>query len=85
MIPKQLQCFAAGLLLDSFPFDDSEWYSYTHAKDLEVHSKVAGFLKIETLGIEDPRDTIGSKEDDFQEHFQSQITYCDGTYFAPLP
>ena len=79
------QCFAAGLFLDSFPFDDSEWYSYTHAKDLEVHSKVAGFLKVETLGIEDARDTIGSKEDDFLECFQSQITYHDGTYFVPLP
>jgi len=43
------QCFAAGHFLDSFPFDDSEWYSYTCAKDPEVHSKVADFLKIETL------------------------------------
>ena len=77
------QCFAVGNSLDSFPFDDSEWYSYTRAKDLEVHSKVADFLKIETLGIEDPRDT--SQEDDFLERFQSKITYRDGTYFAPLP
>ena len=77
------QCFAAGHSLDSYPFDDSEWYSYARAKDLEVHSKVADFLKIETLGIEDPRDT--SKEDDFLERFQSQITYRDGTYFVPLP
>ena len=77
------QCFAAGHSLDSFPFDDSEWYSDTRAKDLEVHSKVADFLQIETLGIEDPRDT--SQEDDFLERFQSQITYCDGTYFVPLP
>ena len=78
-----LQCFAAGHSLESFPFDDSEWYSYTRAKDLEVHNKVADFLKIETLGIEDPRYT--SQEDDFLERFQSQITYCDGTYFVPLP
>ena len=56
--------------------------SYACAKDLEVHSKVADFLKIETLGIEDPRDT--SKENDFLEHFQSQIIYRDGTYFVPL-
>ena len=77
------QCLAAGHSLDSFPFDDSEWYSYTRAKDLEVHHKVADFLKIETLGIEDPRDT--SQEDDFLERFQSQITYRDGTYFVPLP
>ena len=77
------QCFAAGHSLDSYPFGDSEWYSYARAKDLEVHSKVADFLKIETLGIEDPRDT--SKEDDFLERFQSQITYRDGTYFVPLP
>ena len=39
------QCFAVGNALDSFPFDDSEWNSYTRAKDLEVHSKVADFLK----------------------------------------
>ena len=77
------QCFPAGHSLDSFTFDDSEWYSYTRAKDLEVHSKVADFLQIETLGIEDPRDT--SQEDDFLERFQSQITYCDGTYFVSLP
>ena len=77
------QCFAAGHSLDSFPFDDSEWFCYTRAKDLEVHNKVADFLKIETLGIEDPRDT--SQEDDFLERFQSQITYRDGTYFVPLP
>ena len=57
------QCLAAGHSLDSFPFDDSEWYSYTRAKDLEVHNKVADFLKIETLGIKDPRDA--SQEDDF--------------------
>ena len=48
-----------------------------------MHNKVADFLKIETLGIEDPRDT--SQEDDFLERFQSQITYRDGTYFVPLP
>ena len=77
------QCFAAGHSLDSFPFDDSEWFCYTRAKDLEVHNKVADFLKIETLGIEDPRDT--SQEDDFLERFQCQITYRDGTYFVPLP
>ena len=77
------QCFAAGHSLDSYPFDDSERYSYARAKDLEVHNKVADFLKIETLGIEEPRDT--SQEDDFLEHFQSQITYRDGTYFVPLP
>ena len=77
------QCFAAGHSLDSYPFDDSEWYSYARANDLEVHNKVADFLKIETLGIEDPRDT--SQEDDFLERFQSQITYRDGTYFVPLP
>jgi len=77
------QCFAAGHSLDIFPFDDSEWYSYTRAKDLEVHSKVADFLKIETLGIEDPRDT--SQGDDILERFRSQITYRDGTYFVPLP
>ncbi|XP_022805555.1 uncharacterized protein LOC111342712 [Stylophora pistillata] len=28
------QCLAAGHSLDSFSFDDSEWYSYTRAKDL---------------------------------------------------
>ena len=67
------QCFAVGNSLDS----------YTRAKGLEVHSKVADFLKIETLGIEDPRDT--SQEDDFLERFQSQITYRDRTYFVPLP
>ena len=50
---------------------------------LEVQIKVADFLKIETLGIEDPRDT--SQEDDFLERFQSQITYRDETYFVPLP
>lgn len=77
------QCFAAGHSLDSFPFDDSEWFCYTRGKDLEVHNKVADFLKIETLGIEDPRDT--SREDDFLERFQCQITYRDGTYFVPLP
>ena len=77
------QCFAASQFLDSYPFDDSKWYSYARAKDLEVHNKVADFLKIETLGIEDPRDT--SQEDDFLERFQSQITYRDGTYFVPLP
>ena len=77
------QCFAAGHSLDSYPFDDSEQYSYARAKDLEVHNNVADFLKIETLGIEDPRDT--SQEDDFLERFQSQITYRDGTYFVPLP
>ena len=77
------QCFAAGHSLDSYPFDDSERYSYARAKDLEVHNQVADFLKIETLGIEDPRDT--SQEDDFLERFQSQITYRDGTYFVPLP
>ena len=77
------QCFAVGHSLESFPFDDSEWYSYTRAKDLGVHGKVADFLKIETLGLEDPRDT--SQEDDFLEHFQSQITYRDGTYFVSLP
>ena len=66
------QCFAAGHSLESFPFDDSEWYSYTRAKDLEVHSKVADFLQIETLEIDDPRDT--SQEDDFLERFQPQIT-----------
>ncbi|XP_068742114.1 uncharacterized protein [Montipora capricornis] len=77
------QCFAVGNSLESFPFDGSEWYSYTRAKDLEVHNTVADFLKIETLGIEDPRDT--SQEDDFLERFQSQITYRYGTYFVPLP
>ena len=77
------QCFAAGHSLESFPFDDSKWFCYTRAKDLEVHNKVADFLKIETLGIEDPRDA--SQEDDFLERFQSQITYRDGTYFVPLP
>ncbi|XP_022798631.1 uncharacterized protein LOC111336747 [Stylophora pistillata] len=77
------QCLAAGHFLDSFLFDDSEWYSYTRAKDLEVHNKVADFLKIETRGIEDPRNT--SQEEDFLERFQSQITYRDGTYFVPLP
>jgi len=40
------QCFAAGHSLDSFPFDDREWYNYTRAKDLEVHNKVADFLTI---------------------------------------
>ena len=77
------QCFAAGHSLGSFPYDESEWYSYTCAKDLEVHNKVADFLTIETLGIEDPRDT--SQTDDFLECFQSQITYHDGTSFVPLP
>ena len=48
-----------------------------------MHNKVADFLKIETLRIEDPRYT--SQEDDFLERFQSQITCCDGTYFVPLP
>ena len=48
-----------------------------------MHNKVADFLKIETLGIEDPRDA--SQEDDFLERFQSQITYRDGTYLVPLP
>ncbi|PFX20076.1 hypothetical protein AWC38_SpisGene15470 [Stylophora pistillata] len=76
------QCLAAGHSLDSFSFGDSEWYSYTCAKDLEVHNKVVDFFKIETLGKEDPRDT--SQEEDFQERFQSQITYRDGTYFVPL-
>ena len=77
------QCFAAGHSLDSYLFHDSEWYSYARANDLEVHNKVVDFLKIETLGIEDPRDT--SQEDNFLERFQSQITYHDGTYFVPLP
>ena len=48
-----------------------------------MHNKVADFLTNETLGIEDPRDT--SQTDEFLEHFQSQITYRDGTYFVPLP
>jgi len=40
------QCFAVGHSLDSFPFDDSEWYSYTHAKDLEVTTKLRTSLQL---------------------------------------
>lgn len=47
-----------------------------------MHNKVADFLKIETLGIEDPRAI--SQEDYFLERFQSQITYRDGTHIVPL-
>ena len=62
---------------------DRGWDEFVFETDLEVHNKVADFLKIETLGIEDHSDT--GQESDFVERFQSQIDYRDGTYFVPLP
>lgn len=79
------QCFAAGNSFDNYTLhtDDSKWCHSPHEKDLEIHNKVADFLRIESLRIEDPSTT--SHGDDFLQHFQSQITYCDGTYLALLP
>ena len=60
-----------------------EWYDCSREKDLEVHNKVADFLRIETPGIDERSDP--SQEDDFLERFQAQTDYRDGTYFVPLP
>ena len=81
--PTVTQCFANSQLYDSHMLNDREWYDFSREKDLEVHNKVADFLRIETLGIEDHSDT--SQEDDFLERFQAQVDYRDGTYFVPLP